>query len=199
MARLWTIQRNEAFVTLNRDGVLYCDSPRNAIHLDEGTDGMLNRAYVWMIAQMEKRIPSPRPDMASYPLWAWAQVGSYKKEFHPSSNEYEHGRDVLLVLDVPEEEYLLSDFSMWHHVINGWSTGVDPVMERRMRRYMDEHKISDMDNLPDEYRDYVVSSWERIFDLKLQDKNFPSMKRNRDIQATMWQIRSEWVKGYRML
>lgn len=88
---------------------------------------------------------------------------------------------------------------MWHSVINGWSTGVDPVIERRMRRYMDEHSISDMDNLPEEYRDYVVSSWERLFDLKYQDKNFPLMKRNREIQATMWQIRSEWVKGYRML
>ena len=197
--RLWAVQGSDAFFILNRDGVLHCSSPLSAIDLDEGENGAFNRAYAWMAGQMEKRMTVPRPEKALYPLWAWAQVGSYKKEYHPGSGDYVHGRSVLLELDVPEEELLLSDFDIWHCVLNGTSAYTDMQMEKRLDRYLLENGPKELEEMPQELREYVVSSWERVFDLDRRDRFFSKMKRNRYIQATMWQIRSEWVKGYRML
>lgn len=196
----WSIQSTEAFATLNRDGVLYCDSPRTALYLDEPDNDIFSRSYAWMTVQMEKRMRVPRPEPANYPLWVWVQVGSYRKEFHPSSDEYEHGKSVLLTLDVPEDEILLSDFDIWHCVLNEFSTGTDRMMERRLNRFLDENGVhTKLKDYPPELREYVVSSWERVFDLDRRDRDFPTMRRNRNIQGTMWQIRSEWVSGYRML
>lgn len=197
--RLWTVQSSSAFIALNRDGVLYCDSPRTADHLDDGESDMFRRAYDWMMDQMEKRIPAPRPKDAQFPLWAWAQVGSYKKEYHPFGHVYTHGKSVLLELDVPDDQVLLSDYDIWYCVANRWSTYLDPLMERKLKHYQDEHVTAGFDDLPKELKDYVTSSWERAFDLNNRDKAFPNMKRNRMIQATLWQIRTEWVKGYQVL
>ncbi|MCQ2147327.1 MAG: DUF3841 domain-containing protein [Bacteroidales bacterium] len=139
-------------MTLNRDGVLYADSSTED-----------SKAFHWMLDMMCDRIPSY--EAAKFPIWAKAQVGSYKKQYNPSGKEHPHGKDVLLVLDVPENELLLFDSDMWDGILS--------------------------DSLDD--------TWENIFDLNYRSKRFPKMKRNKNIQAVMWKISSEWVRGYRML
>lgn len=193
--KLWSIQSREAFSILNRDGVLYCSNPATAIYLDDGENGAFSRAYAWMANQMERRIKVPRPENALFPLWAWAQVGSYKKEYHPDSSDFVHGSSVLLELDVPDEELLLSDFDIWHCVLSGSGAYTDKRMEKRLARYYDENGFKKPEVLPQDLRDYVVSSWERVFDLDRRDRYFSKMRRNRFIQASMWQIRSEWVRS----
>lgn len=197
--KAWTVQTNEAFAILNRDGVLYCDCPRCARYMDDGNDGVFNRAYDWMMSQMERRIPVSRPQQAAYPLWVWVQVGSYKKEYHPSGNDYTHGKDVLLELDIPEDQILLSDFDLWHCVLNEGSTGTDRLMEKALDRFYCQNKEATLQEYPQELREYVIQSWERIFQLDRRDRNASRMRRNRTIQGTLWQIRSEWVRSYRML
>lgn len=161
--KAWTIQSTNAFAALNRDGVLFCDTSRTALYLDGEDSTAFVSACKWMMDQMVARMAVRRPEKAAFPLWAWVQVGSYKKEYHPSGNQYEHGKSVLLTLDVPDDEILLSDFDIWNCVLNGFSTGAEKEL-----------------------------SWERVFDLDKRDKDFPTMKRNRKIQGTLWQIRSEW-------
>lgn len=155
--RVWTILSTKAFVSLNRDGVV-CGDNSSDISIND---------LSWMIDMMKSRIHTSCPEEAKYPIWAVAQVGSYKKEYHPSDKEYTHERDVLLILDVPENEILLFDSDMWRSVLNGSMDGIE--------------------------------TRESIFDLNYRSKRFPKMKRNKNIQGCMWQIRSEWVRGYRML
>ena len=39
----------------------------------------------------------------------------------------------------------------------------------------------------------LIRSWERVFDLDTRFGYAPRMRRNRDIQATFWELRLEWV------
>ncbi|MBQ7478265.1 MAG: DUF3841 domain-containing protein [Selenomonadaceae bacterium] len=64
---LWTIQPEEAWRILRRDGVYRCN-PDKATHLNEDID--FSSAYDWMAAQMKKHI-GKRPEGVTYPIWAW--------------------------------------------------------------------------------------------------------------------------------
>ena len=169
--RVWTTQTVSFWDQLQEQGVVHCDTAKSwgATEMKEAYDGL--------VEQMVIRIgPPPRPEI-KYPIWGWYQVGSHKKELPPNYSDCGGDDDefVFITAEIPEGEVLLSDFEMWHFVLNHWYL---PVNKR------DKEKGEES----------IIKSWDLIFELNRRVWGFP-LRRNRQIQATFWELRKEWVIG----
>lgn len=169
--KLWTIQHRTAYEEMLQTGVLRANS---SYILDE----FFRDSYEWMVEQMKKRIGNP-PDGVELPVWAWYQWEGNRKR--PDMRH--HGRSsekgvpiVLLTIDVPDEKVLLSDFDYWHVVLNDGEL-IFPYDEKAVYSKEERQK-----------------SWENIFDYQctFDDKELTT---GLSTQATMWEIRDEWVLG----
>ncbi len=95
-----------------------------------------------------------------------------------------------------DRRVLLSDFDLWHYVLNYWYL---PASERDVNAFekklaavgLSFYKFTHSNPLPHaQYRRKIERSWERIFDVTWADKrrviaNTPEKK---SIQATLWEI-----------
>ena len=170
--RIWTTHSLPFWNRLQEQGVVRCDTDLSCWASD------FKEAYDWMADQMTRRIgPAPFPEV-QYPIWGWRQVGSYKKEYHGSLTDCggEEDEFVFITADIPDHLVLLSDFDLWHCVLN--HSYADYIKHR--------HE-------PDEEA-AIVKSWENIFNLDQRGHSIRH-RRNRSIQATFWELRAEWVTG----
>jgi len=152
--------------------------------------------YQWMISQMIKYIGN-KPNENCYPIWAWYQ---WKDDKHKRPDLRRKGHSpkgekcVLIKLNVPDKLVLLSDFSTWHYALNYWYLPLNELDNK-------EFKESRLDNFIQEplsnetYHNKIVESWNKIFDLDWYDEYINDPKNKKMIQATMWEIRLEWVKS----
>lgn len=102
--RLYSLQHKKAWYTLQRSGVLTIEN-ENLIEPD------FLPAYRWMIGQMAKRIPN---FSGHYPVWGWLRKG-----YRTNAQKWDEPQNlVLLTMEVPRERVLLSDFGVWHFVLN---------------------------------------------------------------------------------
>lgn len=162
---LWTLQYEHEYDRLCRDGGLKYGVEH------EITFPVFAKPYEWMMSQMRVRI-GIEPEDVCYPIWAWYQWEGKRRRLDMRSHRC-YGkpgeRIVLLTIDVPNDKVLLSDFDNWHYVLN------------------DVHF-----DLPEMIEETKEKSWEKILDLvrmaELENPNGLS------IQATMWEIKKEWVK-----
>lgn len=134
-------------------------------------------AYDWMAEQMTQRIYAA-PEGIKHPVWAWYQWdGKHKRPDMRSFRKWSNPGTpiVLLTVDIPDSEVLLSDFDTWHIVM---SKGYCPVDD------------ADLDYMDVATPEEVVASWERIFLPLPHDGGVCSVNH---VQATIWQIKKEWV------
>jgi hypothetical protein len=100
--KLWTIQTMEAWQTLQRDRILYGNWSRVCVGFKE--------PYRWLMAQMCKRgIETKNP-----PIWAWER----KPDLRCSAHLPKGKRGTRLLIEVPTNLVLLSEFTAWHSVLN---------------------------------------------------------------------------------
>jgi hypothetical protein len=81
---------------------------------------------------------------------------------------------VCLELLIPARRALLSDFDLWHCVLNGW----DLTLTEKEFDNIGRRKMSSS------YRRERSKSWEKIFDLTLTDKYIDWLGGNVQVQAT---------------
>ena len=165
---LWTVQHREAYLNMTRSGVLRAD--KEYIFAKE----YLLSAYDWMSQQMRERISEP-PHGVEYPVWLWHTWEDRRKRPDMRGSGYAAPGTpiVLLTVDVPDEMVLLSDFDRWHAVLN--------------RDYLATDESDDYPHSPEE----MYESWNRIFDVSSANPYYSSCL---SIQATVWEVREEWVK-----
>lgn len=167
--RLWTIQSKDAFNKMQKTGLLRADEE----HLLFAGD--LKDSYLWMSDQMSKRI-GPPPSGVRFPVWAWYQWEGIRKR--PDMRHHCRGSNkeeeiVLLTIEVPDDQVLLSDFDYWHLVLNDCEMIYPFDFDKK---YSEEEK---------------KKSWEQIFDYQC---TFEREEHNDlSTQATMWEIKKEWV------
>ena len=80
---------------------------------------------------------------------------------------------VLLTVEIPDEMVLLSDFDRWNIVMNGCYVAVGAD-----------------DDSPHSLKE-ICESWNRIFDVSCVNSYYSF---SLSIQATVWEIRKEWIK-----
>lgn len=188
MMTLWTIQVPEFYNQLMELGYAYCPG------IDDFTREYLIYPYNWMAGQMRNRIGEPPLPEIEYPVWAWYQYmgGAQKKPAKVrsalSSGTSEHGYEMLLELNVPDDEVLLSDFIMWHIPMNHSDYLVRP-RSRSFMRMANRYSRQFFSEYPPDLKEVIYRSWERIFDLRPNHKS----SYNKDIQATLWWVKKEWL------
>ncbi len=178
---LWTIQDEASYKTLLKKGVYRCDLR------SEGLPDF-KPAYDWMVAQMIRRIGA-KPRGVVYPIWAWflwtrdckkPNLGWFIKNCGEKGQRF-----VRLELEVPDKDVLLSDFDVWHSILNNqlisYSNEEDDELEEQYQTLPEPQR-----------REMKEKNWERVFDVEYVPNNWRG--RGESIQATFWELRLEYVR-----
>jgi hypothetical protein len=186
--KIWTTQAKEFYDLLMEQGYAYC------LHICETAEEGWKYPYDWMVEQMRKRIGEPPLPEIKYPVWAWYQYGSGKHRKPElcrdtmSCGECPSGIEVMMELDVPDNEVLLSDFDLWHVPLNHSCYLVEPK-SRRLKKMLKRQGRKHLYEFPEDLQAMVRKSWEKIFDLRLNHKS----SYNKYIQGTLWWVKKEWL------
>ena len=176
---LWTVQTPEAFEILRSTGILQGDKE----HVMEGFED----AYDWMKKNMVKRgILLNGASVHDYPIWAWYKLCGKKPDLRTSGFAERCTPLVLLTLKVDPSRVLLSDFDLWHNILNNWY-----ICET-------EEQYEKFNNLK-YYKAHHKKTWRRVFkvfDKKLMDFHGIT-ENNQSIQAVLWNISIDDVVGFR--
>jgi len=154
--------------------------------------------YAWMAKQMERTLRTPRPSASAMPVWAWYQwEGERRKPDLRIAGYLPKGEPgVRVECQVAEERVLLSDFDLWHYVLNYCylpkSEKDGKAFEKKLDRdglsfygYNHQHPLPHTG-----YRQEIERSWERMFDLTWVDRGqaIASPPKKKSIQATLWEL-----------
>ena len=182
--KLWTMQPVEVYEILMKDGVFVCDETKIP-------EPSFKESYDWLNKHLEKK--DAKPSSVKYPIWAWFRFDN--KEKKPDLRHACYGnrgeKMVCLELEIPDEKVLLSDFDLWHFVLNKWwlydcfypDYGEDDYEKsQQWFKTLD----SDKQNLEKE------KSWERIFDIVPFENDWIS--KGTYVQAIFWELKKENVK-----
>lgn len=184
--KLWTIQPVYILNELEQYGVYRARTER--ISMPE----FLPR-YDWLCDFLNKK--DARPEGVEYPVWAWHTFcGKRKKPDLRYTCYGAKGEElVCMELDVPDDKVLLSDFELWHFVLNDWwlDTGMfEPDFTEE--QYDVNHKAFKALS-KEEQQAEKEKSWLNIFEVDtVVDNDF--IRRGVDVQAIFWELRIEWIK-----
>ena len=190
---LWTIQSLSAWEILQSRGFLQARRPY--------VEKLFRLAYRWMQGQMRKRLWPP-PSSACFPLWAWFQwQGSNKKrpDLRFSGHLPRGDTGVLIEFHADAAEVILSDFELWHYVLNYWHLPNSIADEARF----DAILASLAANTPSEvtirnrsFHSDIQKSWERIFNIQWSKPDIASEFTEKQIQATLWRLNRNKVRNF---
>lgn len=191
--KLWTIQSTHAWAELMQNGVLRAKR-RHIAHES------WQSAYEWMARKMNSQIgPPPEPDC--YPIWAWYQWEGHRKKpdlrYRAHIGKGEQG--VRLEIDCPDSRAVLSNFDLWHYVLNYWYVPTSEADGLAFEAELAGRGLSFFHQkpLPDEsYHRSIVDSWDRIFDLEWIELDICEPRDEVSIQATLWEIRLDQVRDH---
>ncbi len=142
---------------------------------------------------MEMRIGG-RPEGVEYPIWAWHTWDFNRRcpEVDSAAFLKRTEEKVLLTLEIPERDLVLTDFDAWQIVMMD-SYLMDPADAERA----DEVEVY-LDTLQEKaYAKEVSESWKRVFNTAPLD--IDGWQRGRYIQATFWEIREAYIQDCQVL
>lgn len=172
--RFYTIQPKAIVTMLRNQQTFFCEKDKCAFQEEP-----FQKAYAWMRTQMIRKLGVPEKSDA-YPIWLYYL---WDKENNYTPDE-ESDFDYLITLEIPEERVLLSDFDLWHDVLNNMFCGV----ERNEEEYDKNREY--LDSLSHEERQKKIeASWQNIFDITPFHNDFISI--GNYVQGCTWCIRPE--------
>ena len=187
---LWTIQSIAAWKILQREQVLFADQRHS--------EDLFLDAYKWMTKQMERRIES-ESENTSLPLWAWYQWNGKRRrpDLRRSAHLPKGQRGVRIEFEQSDKGVLLSDFDLWHYVLNYWYLPRTVADGEAFEAELSEHDLSFFDTKPLPVRAYhqrIEDSWDRIFDLDWAEEEISNSFSRKSIQATFWKLNFDQIR-----
>lgn len=178
--RLWSIQAPQAWELLRTHGAYTAQA--------QYTPPAWRHAYTWMCTQMQRRLGAA-PAAGQMPVWAW-RCWRGQQRMRPDLRCAGHlpagAHGVLLTLQMAPSRVLLSDFELWHYVLNGWYLPANRGDERRFER--------SAALLPAGARKRrIEASWQRIFEPVVLRSPYTAPRRARAVQAAFWGLHPEEV------
>lgn len=193
---LWTVQTADAWSRIQQDGILRTDVRM--------VPGEYRRAYEWLARQMEERLGF-RPSEMALPLWAWFQAdgATCRKPDLRSCGYLPKGeRGVRIEFEISDRLVLLSDFELWHYVLNYWylpeslkdAGDFESELSRRGLSFYKTKPLRDR-----AFHGKIAESWSRIFDLDWTDRgrSIAGPRARKSIQASLWELRLDQVSDVR--
>lgn len=178
--RLWTTQHKRALEELEAKGVYRAKLGSIIQKYDTCSDIFLN-VYSWFSKAANNVIP--RPEGVEFPIWA-----ALEKEFSFGLIEGQ----VRFELEVESENVLIFDSGKWDYILNYWYIPEDSKDKEEFEKKLASRGVRNkshicMTNFYPDLKREVEKSWERLFD--------PDIRISGENQATLWEIRPEWVKS----
>lgn len=150
-------------------------------------------AYAWMRSQM-LQVGIEQPSEVCTPWWCWIQFGGgYGKPTTEGS-----GPDcVLLELRIPIDEVLLSDFDLWHFVLNysyaAFTECEDDAFDARLRSA--GITSASCQPYPEPFHLEMELSWRNIFDLGVESDYATYSFEDKAIQGVFWNLDPSYIVG----
>ena len=183
--RLWTMQPIEVYEVLMRDGVFRCNPEK------VGEPSFLDR-YGWMNKRLNEK--DEKPDGVEYPIWAWYRFNS--KENKPDLRHSCYGtrgeKMVCLELEITDEKVLLTDFDLWHFVLNDWWLDPELFNDVYVEEDYDRNQKWFKGLSKERQREEKEKSWDIILNIEPFDSDWIS--RGKYVQAVFWELKMEYVK-----
>jgi hypothetical protein len=188
---VWTILTRVAWEQMLRKGCLRA-SRRHA-------EKDMLPSYDWIAGQMERRLSVPRPYKTAVPIWVWVQwegQARRRPDLRGGGHLPSGTPGIRLELEVQDDRVLLSDFDLWHYVLNYWYLPKTEAQGDAFERKLAHAGLSlvgcnHSNPLPHAaFRRELEESWERIFDLSWTDPGYriTSPLKKRSIQGTLWEL-----------
>lgn len=180
--KLWTIQPEEVYNLIMTKGIYRCNGLKSEL-INEWNYGV---AYDWISQQMRNRI-GLAPEGVKYPVWAWHTMNFKHKRPDMRKSEFRHIAKpyVLMEIEMPDNDVLLSDEVSWHFVLNDVYYP-DAESEEEFDRVYNLYETQSHDI----QHQMKHESWNKVLDI-----GFHSEYNWRDeyIQATFWELKKENV------
>lgn len=194
--RLWTIQSYEAYKKLVDTGILRAD--KNCIY-----DENFRYAYKWIIEKMQSK-SIILPENVDYPIWSWYQWNGKRKRRDMRQWGYANSgkKIVQLTIEADAKDVLLSDFDLFHYVLNYWYLAKDEDEDKAFEleyrslgfEFNDLQNFSIQNGNMKYLRKKIEDSWDNILDLEKEDDNYIYGKNSeKSIQATFGELKLEQV------
>jgi hypothetical protein len=167
--RVWTIQAIEVAEALSTGRIWRAREARAQRHW--------RHAYRWMREQMYRHL-GPPTFRGQFPVWAWQEWrgrGRARPDLRCSGHLPRGTGGVRIELEIDPARLLLSDFELWHYVLNGWYLPRSASDERRHEAHVG--------------RGLLEASWQRIFDLDWSHPRFASKRADKSVQGVAWELR----------
>ena len=140
--------------------------------------GTFRGSYLWLSNKMRERgIIDLSPNQDAYPIYAWCQELNNKRAIsdlrHCKTYIPKGGKGVRITLSLPLNRVMLTDFDLWHCVLNNFSA--------------DESLTEEEEDLLDQ--DGIIKTWDCIIysNESFLNGRYP----DQSIQATFFNIRPE--------
>jgi hypothetical protein len=140
-------------------------------------------AYKWLNKQLS--IKNKKFKQNKYHFWGWIKkpdLRNYKFRMPKNKSYY------LISLNIPDESCILTDFQLWHFVLNG---SYFYIKEKDYQQFSKKHNIDYHNywNLPSNLKfkamkKEIEDSWQIIFNIKMKKNeeniqvHFPEIKQN---------------------
>lgn len=170
----WIVIEREAWALLQQRGHLNC--PSSLAEPD------FHAAYAWMVDQMCTAGLRP-PEKNQTPWWVW--VRRDRGQLSPYLEDLQGVLDpIVLALQLPAAEVVLSNFDTWHDVLN------EGYIQSSDEDGIEFESLSE----PLEIDRRLKASWTEIFQLDRQHGVSVSPM-DISIQGCIWTLRQEYVLG----
>lgn len=142
-------------------------------------------------------VNSPRAAYQSGRGFQWHGERKRRPDLRNSGHLPRGTRGVRIEFEADETQVLLSDFELWHYVLNYWylpeSEADGEAFEAELAKVSLSYYASKP--LPDpKYHKRIERSWLRIFDLNWSCDGIASQKEDKSIQTALWELRIESIK-----
>lgn len=126
--------------------------------------------YEWMAKRLGRLVPAPSRYAA--PIWGWFQCNGEacpRPDLRRTGHLPRGTRGTRLELLLPASRVLLSDFELWHYVLNDWRI---PVSGRARGK-----------------------NWDKVLDLDYHHPDVAAVRARKAIQAVFWGASLSAVRG----
>lgn len=180
--RLWTRQHKNILDELDKHGVYRVKKE----YITEKMDTMSNYyldLYEWYGRNADKIVP--RPEGVIYPIWLSTSSDMMLQPVEDT---------VILEVEVDRKDVIYTDMGRWGYVVNYFYLPIDQEDEQRHNEELEKYGINnesslisgDKGNFYPLLKNKIIKSWERLFE--------PFEDTGQVVQATIWEIKKEWVK-----
>ncbi|MDO4633906.1 MAG: DUF3841 domain-containing protein [Eubacteriales bacterium] len=180
--KLWTLQPLSILDEIERTGSYRCN---RELSYNLSKRDSLDDKYQWLIKRMEQRI-GKRPEGVEYPIWAWHTWEEERRcpDIQSAAFLKRTEDKVLLTLEIPENEIVLTDFDAWQIILNGGYLALETAQEKldELEEWIDSLEEEELDRA-------IEESWENLFEIAGSD----SEERGRFVQATFWELKKEYI------